>query len=165
MPATRRKLPDRITNAHQPTMSFHRMFLFSAGMVQLSYSHINPYGWNDSKVPRRAPTRDTRPPKTGMALATTYETSVIDAVHPSQLTQWIIELLAKCLVPRSMRMKMYLAGNYKFVRIDHVLLWKALTWMTSVIVTHKPGNARPYEIRLINCPADPRAGQATYEPQ
>ena len=38
-------------------------------LVQLSYSHMQPMGWKDIRVPRRAPMRETRALKTGMPLA------------------------------------------------------------------------------------------------
>ena len=62
-------------------------------------------------VPSRAPTSDTSPPKTGMALAMTYDVSALPAVHPIQVIQWVGVLLARCFDPRRILMKKYFAAN------------------------------------------------------
>jgi hypothetical protein len=41
-------------------------------LCQLSYSHMQPMGWKHMRVPKRAPTSETRPPKTGTADAMMY---------------------------------------------------------------------------------------------
>ena len=64
-----RKLPMTMTNTLQATISCHLMPF--SGRLQLSYSHMKPIGWKDMRVPKRAPIRDTSPPKTGIALAMT----------------------------------------------------------------------------------------------
>jgi hypothetical protein len=58
-----------ITNAHQETMNIQRGLLSTFPLLQLSYSHMQAIGWKDMRVPRRAPTRETRPSNTGIALA------------------------------------------------------------------------------------------------
>lgn len=69
MPAIIRNVPKTMTNPLQATMSIHLVDLVVLPAVQLSYSHMQPMGWKDMRVPRRAPISDTSPPKTGIALA------------------------------------------------------------------------------------------------
>lgn len=49
------------------------MYHLGVGLVlpqlQLSYNHMQPRGWKDMSVPKRAPIRDTNAPKTGIPLA------------------------------------------------------------------------------------------------
>ena len=66
MPATIRNVPDAMTKEDQQTMRYHLMLRW---FDQLSYNHIQPMSWKDMSVPSKAPIRDPRPPKTGMALA------------------------------------------------------------------------------------------------
>lgn len=79
-----------------------------------------PIGWKHIRVPRRAPTSDTRPPNTGMELAITYAIMVLVIVQPSQTSQWVRVLSVRCLDPLRRRMKMYLAGSYKIVSLLYI---------------------------------------------
>jgi hypothetical protein len=56
---------------------------------------------------------ETSPPKTGMALAITYEIRMQPPVQLSQTAQWVRELLVRWREPRRRRMKMYLAGSWE----------------------------------------------------
>lgn len=69
VPPTIKKVPDRITKPLQKTMKIHLGDLLILPLLQLSYNHMQPIGWKDMRVPRRAPTRDTRSLNTGIALA------------------------------------------------------------------------------------------------
>lgn len=69
VPATVRKVPARITNTLQQTMKIQPGDLLTLPSLQLSYSHMQPIGWMDRTVPSNAPASETRPPKTGIALA------------------------------------------------------------------------------------------------
>lgn len=64
-----RKNPARMTKIDQHTIRFHLIVRWALPLAQLSYSHMPPMGWKHIGVPRRAPTSETRSPKTGMALA------------------------------------------------------------------------------------------------
>jgi hypothetical protein len=68
VPAIIRKVPETMMKTLHVTIKYHRMFRSS---FQWSYSHIQPIGWRERKVPKRAPMRETKPPKTGIPLATT----------------------------------------------------------------------------------------------
>lgn len=104
------KVPDTMTNTLQPTIKHHLNVLSFLPLVQLSNSQKQPYGWKHMSVPRRAPMRDTRPPKTGIALAMMYAIMVTLPVHANQVAQCTIPLELRCLVPRNKRINMYLAG-------------------------------------------------------
>ncbi len=105
------KLPTMMIKMLQATIEYHLTdFVFKA---QLSYNHMQPYGWKHIKVPRRAPINETRPPNTGIALAIRYAITVIPLVHPSQVPQCTRLLEFKCFDPRKILRKMYLAGTYK----------------------------------------------------
>lgn len=56
---------------------------------------------------------DTRLPNLGTALAIIYATMTTPPVHESQVTQCVTVLAVRCLDPRRMRMKTYLAGIFK----------------------------------------------------
>ena len=84
VPPIMRKKPETMTKQLQATIRYHFVVL---GLCQLSYSHIPPIGWKHMSVPRRAPIRETKPPKTGMALAITYALMVTPPVHESQKSQ------------------------------------------------------------------------------
>lgn len=71
VPEIIRKVPDATTNTLKPTMNIHLIERSALPSAQLSYSHMQPIGWNDMRVPRRAPTSETSPSKTGMPLAIT----------------------------------------------------------------------------------------------
>jgi hypothetical protein len=125
-------------------------------------------GWNDMKVPSRAPMSETRLSNTGMALAITYATRATPDVQLSQVLQWIMVLAVRCLEPRKMRRKMYFPGSYGIVsgcKKYGNLSVEVFTWMTIVVVTIKPGRAKPYDTFFTRTPAEPSAGEATYEPQ
>ena len=108
VPATIKNVPSKMTNTHQATIAFQRMVPL-AYERQLSYSHMIPSGWKQRRVPKRAPTRDTRPPKAGMPLAMQYAMTVVINVQPSQVDQWMTVFAVRCLDPRKIRMKMYFA--------------------------------------------------------
>lgn len=72
---------------------------------------MQPIGWYDINVPRRAPMRETRVLKMGIPLAITYEATVMEKVQPIQVAQCINELSVRCRDPRKMRKKMCLLGN------------------------------------------------------
>lgn len=69
VPEIIRKVPMKITKEAQTTPIRQPIVGFSRPLRQLSYSHMQPIGWKQSSVPKRAPQRDTMPLKTGMALA------------------------------------------------------------------------------------------------
>ena len=108
VPATIKKVPIKITSTHHTTMAVQRAepLLYAC---QLSYSHMIPSGWKQSRVPNSAPTSDTRPPNAGIPLAMQYAMMVVMNVQPSQVAQCVTVLAVRCLDPRRMRMKMYLA--------------------------------------------------------
>ena len=115
VPPIIKKVPDRITKTLQQTIRIHLGDLLTLPLLQLSYSHMQPIGWKDIRVPRRAPTRDTKSLNTGIALAIIYAMIAIPDVQLSQVTQWIIVFAVRCLEPCKMRMKIYLAGNWEHV--------------------------------------------------
>ena len=82
---------------------------------------MHPMGWKHMSVPSREPISETSESKTGMALAMMYAITVTPKVQLSQVIQCVGELLARCLVPWRMWMKMYFAGNYMCVS-----RWKVL---------------------------------------
>lgn len=98
-------------NMFQDERSAHRIVGVSRPVLQLSYSHMQPIGWNDIAVPRRAPIRETKSLNIGMPLAIRYEELVIVKVQPSQVAQCLKELAVKCSDPRNKRRKMHLLGN------------------------------------------------------
>lgn len=69
VPAIIRNVPDTTTNPLNNTIKIHFFVRSIFPWDQLSYSHIHPYGWNDMRVPRRAPINETRPSNTGIPLA------------------------------------------------------------------------------------------------
>lgn len=71
VPATVRKVPITITNMDQQTIKVHLHDRSCLPLVQWSYSHMHPIGWKEMRVPSKAPTSETSPSKTGMALAMT----------------------------------------------------------------------------------------------
>ena len=113
VPPIIKKVPDTITKPLQQTIRIHLGDLLILPLLQLSYNHMQPIGWKDIIVPRRAPTRDTRSLNTGIALAIIYATRAIPEVQLSQVTQWIIVFSVKCFEPCKRRTKMYLAGNWE----------------------------------------------------
>jgi hypothetical protein len=102
-----------ITKVLQPTINFHFNPFPFFRFRKLSCSHMKPIGWKDMRVPSRAPMSDTSPPKTGMALAMTYDIRIQPPVQLSQTTQWVKELFVRWREPRRRRMKMYLAGSWE----------------------------------------------------
>lgn len=112
VPAIIKNVPDRTTHTLQRTINRH----FSVGCclpaLQLSYSHMQPIGWNDIRVPSSAPIKDTRPLKTGMALAMMYATTATPQVLLSQTTQCTTVLAVRCLELRKTRTKTCLLGSY-----------------------------------------------------
>lgn len=66
VPAIMRKVPATIIKILKAALSLHTRL---RGSFQLSYSHMQPIGWYDMSVPNKAPTREIRLPKSGMALA------------------------------------------------------------------------------------------------
>jgi hypothetical protein len=48
---------------------------------------MQPIGWNDIRVPDKAPTRETKPQKTGIPLAIRYAISATLKVQLSQVAQ------------------------------------------------------------------------------
>lgn len=71
VPATVINIPVAMTNTLQKHIRTQRTVGALRPSAQLSYSHMHPYGWNVRTVPRRAPMSETRPSKTGIALAIT----------------------------------------------------------------------------------------------
>lgn len=115
VPAIKRNIPARITNMLQATPINHRGDAFASGLFQLSYSHIQPIGWNDISGPKRAPMRATSCSKIGIPLAMQYDMTVIVRVEPSQVTQWIRLLAVRCSEPRKKRINMNLAESLGYV--------------------------------------------------
>lgn len=105
----RRNVPDTMTKIDHATMPFH----FQSRLVrcQLSYSHMQPIGWKLIRVPRSAPTSETRPPKTGIADAIMYAARETAAVKLNQVIQCLAVGWLRCFVPRRVRMKKYLATS------------------------------------------------------
>ena len=85
VPAIIKKVPETTTKTLKVTMRYHLVVGLRLPAVQLSYSHMQPMGWNDMSVPRRAPMRETRPPKTGMAEAMMYAITAQPKVQPIQV--------------------------------------------------------------------------------
>ena len=112
VPATVKKVPKAII------VKLHRTPMYQVAdrscfpRFQLSYSHIQPIGWNDSDVASRAPISETRPLKIGIPLAMTYATTVMPNVHPIQDAQWTKVLAAKCLDPLNTRTNTCLLASY-----------------------------------------------------
>ena len=104
-------IPARMTNTLQHTISIHLSERSCLPALQLSYSHMQPMGWKDIMVPRRAPISETRPPKTGMPLAIRYAMTTVLIVQPPQVIQWVWLLPVRCFELRRMRTKAYLTGN------------------------------------------------------
>lgn len=69
VPATMRKDPSKTSITFQTTRRPHLTVGCSLPLLQLSYSHIHPIGWNDMRVPSKAPISETRSLKIGMPLA------------------------------------------------------------------------------------------------
>jgi hypothetical protein len=109
VPETIRNVPAIITNPLQKTIKYHRI---SRVLPQLSYSHIQPIGWKDIRVPRSAPIRETRLLNTGIALAIIYAVITTLNVQRSQVVQCRRVLAERCLVSRRRRTKIYLLGTY-----------------------------------------------------
>lgn len=63
------------------------------------------------RVPNKAPTKDTSPPKTGIELAMRNAIMVLVAVHENQAIQWKGVLDVRCFDPFRRRTKQYFAGN------------------------------------------------------
>ena len=112
VPATVKNHPHSTMKTLQHTINIHRAVGLAFPEVQLSYSHMQPIGWNIIILPRRAPISETRASKTGTALAIMYAIMVTANVEPSQVTQWMTVLEVRWWEPRRMRMKMYFPGNY-----------------------------------------------------
>lgn len=101
------------------------------------------------RVPSKAPIRETRLLKTGMALAMMYEMSVVPKVQPNQEAQWMNVLAVRWREPRRTRMKMYFPGNWRCVR-RHLRPMgfpggggEEHTWTKMVVETINPGRAKP----------------------
>lgn len=109
VPATVTKDPKIITNTLRQTMG-HQVLVFLWPVDQLSYSHMQPYGWRHRIVPRRAPISDTSASNTGMLLAIIYATTVMPSVQLSQHTQWVMVLVFRWREPRRRWTKIYFAG-------------------------------------------------------
>jgi hypothetical protein len=73
------------------------------------------------RVPIKAPTSETSPPKTGITSAIMYAITVHVIVQENQVTQCTKVFEVRCFDPFKMRTKQYLAGSY----ID-VSLWLCL---------------------------------------
>jgi hypothetical protein len=127
---------------------------------------MQPYGWKHRIVPRSAPIREVRASKPGIVLEMMYAMMVMPPVQLNQQIQCVGVLRFRWREPRRRRTKMYFAGIYKMLDLSG---WPwvtiSLTCVTIVEVTINPGIANPYEILFTSPPADPRAGEATYEPQ
>ncbi len=89
-------------------MKYHRI---SRVLPQLSYSHIQPMGWKDIRVPSSAPISETRLLNTGIALAMIYAVITTPNVQRSQVVQCRRVLVERCLVLRRRRTKIYLLGT------------------------------------------------------
>lgn len=107
VPAIIMNVPETITNTDQPTIRRQRVVGFALPSLQLSYSHMQPMGWKDSKVPKREPVRYTIPLNTGIALARMYAVKQTAKLQPSQVVQWVKVLSIKCFDPRNARTKTY----------------------------------------------------------
>lgn len=90
-----RKVPEMMMKSDQKTMAIHLSVFCLLPSVQWSYSHMPPMGWKQMSVPSRAPMSETRPPKTGMALAMMYAMPAQLPVQPIQVVQWIVVLRAR----------------------------------------------------------------------
>lgn len=82
---------------------------------------MQPNGWKHMRVPSKAPTRETRPPNTGMELAIMNAVTVLVMVQANQVIQCKLVFWVRCLVPFRMRTKQYFAGNYLLVNTMLVL--------------------------------------------
>lgn len=74
---------------------------------------MHAMGWNVIKVPKSAPTRETKLLNTGIPLAIIYAMIVTPDTHVSQVIQWRGVFAVKWLVPWSRRTKIYLLVTYK----------------------------------------------------
>lgn len=111
VPATVRNDPATITKMLQPTINIHFGDFVALPSLQLSYSHMKPIGWKDRRVPNRAPTSDTRPPKTGIALAMMYAIKITPKVQLSHVAQCVIVFAVRCREFRRSRTNTNLAGD------------------------------------------------------
>jgi hypothetical protein len=62
-------VPLTTTKTAKHTIAHHLNVLACLSFVQLSYRYMQPIGWKQIDVPRRAPIRETRLEKFGTALA------------------------------------------------------------------------------------------------
>ena len=108
VPAIIRKVPETMTNTLHITMRIHCRDFSFLPLLQLSYSQKQPYGWNAWRVPSRAPTRETRLPNTGMALAMMYANKAVPKMRLSHVAQWVKVFAVRCFEPRRIRTKAYL---------------------------------------------------------
>jgi hypothetical protein len=70
----------------------------------------------------RAPIRDTRLPKMGIALAMIYATRPVPEVQPIQTIQCVFELELRWIESRRARTKMYLAGSYSISQYELITM-------------------------------------------
>lgn len=106
-----RKVPERMTKILQATIKYQPRALSPLLRLQLSKSHIQPMGWNDINVPKRAPTRETRLLKTGIELAIMYAVMVAPNVQDNHVAQCQKVFDVRCLLPCNRRTKMYLLDS------------------------------------------------------
>lgn len=85
----------------------------TAEWLVLSHGIMNNFkltGCKQISVPSKAPMSDTKLSNLGTALAIMYATMTVPPVQDNQVTQCVTVLAVRCLDPRKMRMKTYLAG-------------------------------------------------------
>ena len=71
----------------QATRAAHLNVGCSLPLLQLSYSHMQPMGWNDTTVPSRAPINEIKLSKMGIPLAMTYAHTAMVNVQPIHVVQ------------------------------------------------------------------------------
>lgn len=57
--------------------------------ISLEEVRVRTTAWSEKKVPKRAPTRPTRPSKTGTADAITYANATHTNTHDNHVIQWV----------------------------------------------------------------------------
>jgi hypothetical protein len=104
------KVPTAISCTLHRTIAIQRTDFPSFRSPPLSYSYIAAIDWMHISGPSRAPMRETRASKTGIALATSHAIRVTPEVQATQVSQWVKVLLVRWREPRRRWTKMNLAG-------------------------------------------------------
>lgn len=115
VPATIKNVPQTTTKTFQHTPRVHLCDRCSLPLFQLSYNHMQPLGWKLCSVPSKAPIKEMRLSKLGMALAIMYATTATPRTQPIQVPQCTSVFATRCFDPRSIRTKKCLLASYAYV--------------------------------------------------